>query len=454
MMKYFFLNILFGICLYVLVGCSPKNDKNIRVLGEDSSNLRAIMSLGDNYSDYHIEFRPNSFEDSQKKADNDFNNHTGLYDIILQVNFSLSNFVRNQYVAPFDTLVNLLCDSSQHSIDTADFFKNAWEEVGYYYRDPSKPLSDSNMIRIGYPFATNTMLLVYNKQMFGDEELQDKFRKEYGRELALPETWEEFRQLAQFFTDKRQETYGVCMQGNESWLYYEYCVFLFGNGGKVFDKRYGWEGDENTRIVIDSEGSLKATEFYLSMKNYNAGTYQDISCERQLEIMKKGNVAMGIVWSDYLFNLVLEGYDSLFGFAPIPGGKSPLAGGCFYVNNDSKKRKKEEAFKYIISLMRPETQKILAKNGLCSPLKSVYDDREVKACIPYAEALKESLGRGEYMFEAGPESVMVQETISKYMLRLWNSYSGDREEIKETLSLIRDEIEKDRSAIYRDIYRD
>lgn len=56
--------------------------------------------------------------------------------------------------------------------------------------------------------------------------------------------------------------------------------------------------------------------------------------------------------------------------------------------------------------MQPDKQIALTKQGLCSPLKSTYEDDEVMQ-IPYAEALKKSLEQGAYFFEAGPECDVV-----------------------------------------------
>ena len=55
--------------------------------------------------------------------------------------------------------------------------------------------------------------------------------------------------------------------------------------------------------------------------------------------MKNGNVAMAIIWSDLAYDLIKlknNNFDERFGFAPIPGNKSGLAGGSFFINKQSK----------------------------------------------------------------------------------------------------------------------
>jgi multiple sugar transport system substrate-binding protein len=418
----------------------------LTVLGEASSNLKAMEALKNNYekeNNLKIEFFSYSLEDALTKSNQDFANGTGLYDIVLQYNFSLSSFVRNNYVYNIDTLMKGL------NVDVSfekDLFPNAWYEVGYYYKDPNNP-QEAEIQKIGYPFATNTMLLVYNKKMFENQQNKADYKQKYGEDLVVPATWQQYKQLAEFFT--KNGTYGVCMQGaTGSWLYYEYCDFLYGMGAKIFDKEYGWQGTISTPVTIASPEAVTATEFYRSLKPFNKGNYLTIDANEQIKLLQQGDVAMAFVWSDYLYDFVYDNNGSQnvnFGFAPIPGEKSPLAGGCFYVNRKS--AHSQEAIKYIMNIMQPKTQIELAKKGLCSPLKSTYEDAEVRQ-MPYSEALKNSLQRGVYMFEAGIESQIVSDVITKHIQRLWQN---DNLKVEDVLNQIQQEIIKERAEAYKNL---
>jgi multiple sugar transport system substrate-binding protein len=433
------------ILLLVFIGCKQKSI--VTVLGENSSNLQAMEALKGNYeknSNVKIEFKPNTFEDAFNKANQDFANKTGLYDIVLQYNFSLSSFVRNGYVFNIDELSKDF--PADQKLFESDLFPNAWQEVGYYYKNPLNP-SEGTM-KVGYPFASNSMLLVYNKEMFENADNKAAYKKKYKEELSVPTDWVQYKRAAEFFTNPEKNTYGVCLQGAAGgWLYYEYCNFLFGMGGSVFDKQRGWEGDAGTKILITSPEAIGATNFYKSMKPFNAGNFTTIDATEQTKLLKNGNIAMGIVWSDYLYSFTYDingTIDNRFGFAPIPGSKSALAGGSYYINKQSKNP--QEAVKYIISLMQMPNQISLAKNGLCSPLKSTYDDPEVQK-MPYANALKISLERGVYMFEAGPESDLVSQTLTNYLQQLWN----DKLTVEEALTKTSEEISRGRVDIYKSL---
>lgn len=451
--KIIVISIICSAILVLLWSCIGYKEEQVilTVLGENSSNLQAMESLKADYekkANVKIDFKPNTFEDASNKANQDFANKTGLYDIILQYNFSLSSFVRNNYVYPLDELTKNI--PAEQLTFEKDLFPNAWQEVGYYYKNPSNPSEGS--IKVGYPFATNTLILVYNQNLFNDPIQKADYKKKYSEDLAVPTDWEHFKRIAEFFTqnDKQtgKKTYGVSLQGAAGgWLYYEFSNFLFGMGGAVMQKERGWQSDANTPITLTSSEAIAAAKYYKSLKPFNAGNFTTIDATEQTKILKEGNVAMAIVWSDYLYSFVYDdkgNTDTRFGFAPIPGNKSALAGGSFYINRQS--RHPNEAINYVINLMQKPNQIALAKKGLISPLKSTYDDPEVQK-IPYSNAVKISLERGVYMFEAGPESDLISQTITNYMQQFWD----DKLSAEDALAKAKEEIEKGRVDIYKSL---
>lgn len=426
-----------------IVEAATDKRPSIRVLGEDSSNLQAIESLykAKPYAGAQIEFNKHSFEDALQKANLDFAQGTGLYDIVLQYNFSLSSFSRNRYVLTVDELKQLV-PGAPFAMLERDFFPNVWEEIGWYYKSGSHSIT--NKEAIGYPFAANTMLLVMNRAMFADPGNRKRFKAETKKELAPPKTWDDFYQLARFFTNKDKGTYGVCLQGQQGgWLYYEWTNFLFGMGGTVMNKERGWGGDQDTQIEIDSPIAEKAADFYVGLRPFNAGDFLAIGASEQKEILLKGNTAMAIVWSDYLWGLVNEGAARglHFDFTPIPGGKSMIAGGSFYINRKTKDPR--AAAEYVLDLLGQDNQQQLMLKGLCSPVQSAYQ-QDILTQIPYASALREALLHGVYMLEAGPDADAIQAVITEQLQRLWQSDGTARERLEEA----KNQIQERRRAIW------
>ena len=436
---FFFITLVFFV-----IGCNNSNKVNLNIIGENASNLKALNALKTEYetkTGIKISYHPYSFDDAFTKANQDFATGSGIYDIVMQYNFSLSSFVRNDYVYKIGDIRNNIPKEKMQF--ESDLFQNAWHEIGYF-----KDQNDTSEVKIGYPFATNTMILAYNKELFTKREFKDQFKLRYGKELLPPKNWDEYFQIAEFFTMKNRNLFGVCLQGSTgSWLYYEWCNFLFGMGGKFMDKKYGWEENNTKRILLDSKEAINATNFYLKLKPFNAGDYLTVGAYEQIRLMKRGNIAMAIIWSDLAYELVNEGddkYDERFGFVTIPGNISGLAGGSFFINKKSKHP--EQALNYIVDVLQKENQIKLIQQGLCSPLKSAYEANEVRN-IPYLQALKESLARGKYMYEAGIDASMISEKVTTYIQKIWKGDIG----VEKGLSLMKEEIEKERAILYKGV---
>jgi len=433
--------------LTLLLSCNRDNSKNdIAIIGENTSSLASISKIKEQYSNqYHIKITtyPCEFSTLSEKSNADLANGGSMYDIIMQYNFSLSSFVRNNYVYSLDELKKNLPDSL-FSFES-DLFAQDWREVGYYY-DLQK--HDGSIKQIGYPFASNSMILVYNKEMFENPENRTAFEKKYGYQLSIPVTWDQFVHIADFFTSKHKSTFGLCMEGASSGeLYYEFVNYLFSIGDGVMKKKSGWEGDENTPVIINTENNLKALRYYLNLKPYNKGDFFNVDQPLQTKLFKEGNVAMAIMWSDLIYPQIYKSEgkeDNRFGYATIPGGKSILGGGAFYINRNSKSA--NESFKLILWLLNENNQIEMAKQGLCSPRKSIYENPEVQK-IPYTKAVKASLERGVYMAEAGPESDKINQIITNYVQRTWRGEIAP----EKALESMQKEISSARVEIFKNI---
>jgi len=412
----------------------------LSLLGEDASTMQAIDTLKVKFEKaigVKVVAVKNAFEVLQQKANADLSSGSGLYDIILNVNSSLATYVRNHWVYTLAELTKIDPSLANPALQK-DLFPATWHEVGFYPESPgSKPEA------IGYPWAANTMLLVYNKHLFEDPANREAFRRKYGKDLIPPTQWEDYRNIAEFFTRPSLKQYGTVLEGaNGGWLYYEWINFAYSMGGGVMKKSYGWEGDANTPLILDSPETVAATKFYVSLKPYSAGDFLSTGQNEQVELMKGGNIAMAIIWSDTLFPLVRSPGGDQFGFAAIPGEKSQIGGGIFYVNRKS--RHVDLATKFLQFYFQPDTQRDLVLNGVCSPVRSVYEDPDVKRQIPYAEALALSLERGVYMSEAGPDADAVQDEVTSAIQRIWRGEAT----VEDSLRDAQISLQKKRQAIF------
>ena len=436
--------------LYV-TGCDP----SITLIGEDSSNLAAIEWAADQYEEQFgvkVNVEAVSFGELQDYANTDLALGTGIYDIILQYNFSLSMYVDNEWVVPYEDFLTYsnLSEQDVTRIE-GDVFPNVWRELGHFWNEATL---EAQPIPVGLPFAANTMVLVYNKTLFEENALA--FEKTYGQPLTVPETWPEFRNIAEFFTRPDDGIYGLSLQGaDEGWLYYEWVNFAFSLGDGVMDKEYGWQGNSDTPLTISSTSTIDATQFYMDLKPFSdPALYFETSVIEQGQVMAENRAAMAIMWSDYLSSLIFpngQNNKNRFGFAPIPGNKSMIAGGLFYINRSS--NRKEAASKFIAYLLQEDIQTAMAARGLLPAFASAYTPANLES-VPYLDAVKASLARGCYMNEAGPDADGISAILTEHLQRLWRSYDSTlprderRNLVKEALEDASSQLSAERREIY------
>jgi multiple sugar transport system substrate-binding protein len=418
----------------------PVTAQTINIIGEDSSNLSAIEIRAREYTSktgVSIQVKKLPFDDALQTANQDLAFGTGKFDIILQYNFTLANYVGSGNVWKLRDLKARYPNVSTNF--ESSLFKEAWLEIGYFYESGSQGRPEA----FGYPFAANTLLLVYNRSMFESETNKKSYETKYHRPLRPPQTWAEFRDIAEFFTKPPSEEYGVVLQGAAGgWLYYEFAAILASEGIQVLPKSYGWESVVDSKVDLSNARILNAAEEYIALKPYNAGDFKKTDAVIQREIMKRGKTAMAIMWSDYLPDLAGIGgsHSSQFGFTTIPGEASPLAGGSFYINKKSRQAK--AAFEFVSWLLQEENQERMMLQGLASPLKSAYSETVLKA-VPYAAALKASLERGVYAFEANRDSELIQNALTEALQRAFD----DPAHLSEYFSQASVKINKERPTL-------
>jgi ABC-type glycerol-3-phosphate transport system substrate-binding protein len=429
-MKWKSLLLLIMVASGLLVAINPEGHvhaakETVVIFGEDSSNFKAYSSLKDEFTaktGINLKFEGATFEQAVQKADAVFRNGKADYDIVLQYNFSLAPYVRNKYIAEMGEVFS---PSVIQQVDKG-MFENALRETSSYYGNPQDMKSPAK--QFGFPFAANTMLLVYNRDLFENTEIRRKFKETTGKELTPPTEWDDYMVVAEFFTKAEPGLKGVCMQGAaDGWLYYEVASYFFGMGTGTTAKRSGWE--ENSPLTIATPENESVLRYVKRLHAASSGDFFTVGGSQQQDIMLQGKTAMALMWSDYIPPLVMNSKNSKrphFGFAPVPGRTSGLAGGAFYLNRKS--RHLLAASQFVLFALAPENQTKLIEKGLCSPLKTAYTE-DVMARVPYARALRDSLERGVFMFEAGSDAEIINSALTTYVQKFI------RGEISENVAL-------------------
>jgi len=133
------------------------------------------------------------------------------------------------------------------------------------------------------PCLTDAVGIAYRKDWFEDPIEQKAFKATYGRDLAVPDTWDQFVEVAEFFTRPDEQRYG--------------CVILTGRGYDALAMGFqqvmwafggSWK-DPVTREVqghVNSPGSVEALSFYKSLLAYTPKGGGNLDYDRILESFK------------------------------------------------------------------------------------------------------------------------------------------------------------------------
>jgi multiple sugar transport system substrate-binding protein len=148
---------------------------------------------------------------------------------------------------------------------------------------------------LAVPIDADQHNLYYNKTAFEDQRNKDAYKAETGADLWVPETWDEYVQVAKFFNGKDwdfdgQPEYGVAeawLRGGYAWYWFE--SKFFGYGGLYFD--------ETMKPLINSPAGVKALEVQLAIKDAVPPGTSNFGSPEARNAFMNGEVPMVVHWT-------------------------------------------------------------------------------------------------------------------------------------------------------------
>jgi multiple sugar transport system substrate-binding protein len=358
-------------------------------------------------------------------------NQTGAYDIvILQWSF-LGDLYKAGYLAPLTEWV----DKYDPELDDVIApFSTVWSEyAGEIY---------------GLPTDGDTWILYYRRDLFEDPDEQAAFQAEYGYELAVPENWDQFNDVAEFFTRPDDNLYGYVEWRQKGFSYPWFYQRLAGLGGVYFE--------EGMVPGINSPKGVQALEDMKALNQYMTPDVLSYGYMETVQAFAQGHAAMLNTWPAAGKNIANTeesvvagkvGYTTTPGYV-LDGEVNKLTmtipGFSLVVNQHSEKPL--EAV-YLVSqwLASPEQLKRANLNlaGNTDVVReSVFNDPEVRETIPgggeYLDAQMANIAQGypEFILPGAEEyNGILEIEISNYM-------TGETETAQEALDKVAAEWER------------
>jgi multiple sugar transport system substrate-binding protein len=177
--------------------------------------------------------------------------------------------------------------------------------------------------------------LYYRKDIFDDPKMKDAYQKKFGKALAVPKTWDDYSQVAQFITDQMApNVYGAAhfrkagSPGNQ----YSFLQEFRANGGIFFD--------EAMKCQLATDAGMKTLQQMIAANKASIPGNNELDAVACWAAWLQGKVAMLISWpptgrmtgnysqSDKAINFVpastIAGKE---GYAIVPGGHPEHATG-------------------------------------------------------------------------------------------------------------------------------
>ncbi len=245
---------------------------------------------------------------------------------------------------------------------------------------------------VGLPFHDGPECLIYRKDLFEDPLEQERYLAKYGRVLAVPQTWDDFKQIAQFFNRPEQNLFGsvfACYPDGHNTVF-DFCLQLWSRGGTLVDG--------TGKIKVNTAQAIEALRFYKEMLNDRNAVHPgsvDFDSVRAGAAFARGEVAMMINWFGFASVCEVDQASAVKGKVEV--SLLPAAPGCraaslnvywlYTIGSGSKH--KAMAYDFIRFAVNEANDKLLTMEGGIGCRISTWKDQEVNQVVPYYHKLEQ-----------------------------------------------------------------
>ena len=268
------------------------------------------------------------------------------------------------------------------------------------------------------PWHDGPECLVYRSDLFADPNRRAAFRSLHGRDLTPPSTWDEFEEVARFFTEPESNLYGTAFaaypDGHNT--LYDFVLQTWSRGGDLI----------NAEAIpqLFSPESIQALDFYRATVRNPTLCHPrspNLDSTQSGDIFLAGEVAMMTNWFGFASRASLP-ESPLAGkvaIAPVPceKGCGPVSLSVFWVlAMASGSRHKALAWDFLRFVSAPDRDLGIVHHGAVGARLSTWRNPELRASIPVYAQL-EALSMRARTLPAGPSMAALASIVDGIMTR-------------------------------------
>jgi multiple sugar transport system substrate-binding protein len=211
-----------------------------------------------------------------------------------------------------------------------------------------------------------------------------------GRELRVPENWEDYRDVARFFHRPEQGLNGTVFAGfpDAHNTVYDFCIQLWSRGGELVDR--------NGEMNVNSSAAREGLTYYRTFANDTSACVPNavgIDSIQSGRLFRDGSVAMMANWFGFAAECQsLPGpVQGKIGIAPLPSaaGIPPLSLNVYWtLGISSRSLHTQEAYRFLSHLCQPSMDRITSLEGGVGCRKSTWRDPELNHQVPFYSQLE------------------------------------------------------------------
>ncbi len=234
----------------------------------------------------------------------------------------------------------------------------------------------------------------YRKDWFEDPKEKEAFKKKYGYELGVPETWAQLRDIAEFFYRPKEGRYGCGIWTERG---YDAITMGFENVFFSWGADFGDRQTYEVEGVVNSKKAVEALEFYKELYKFCPPDWGNTWFQQANQGLTEGLVAMTqnfYAFFPALTNPRINKHADVTGFFPNPKGPygdrhAALGGQGISINAYSKKR--DLCFKFLEWFIRDDIQKKWGELGGFPASSKVLLSKEFQKATEFNNAFSTSM---------------------------------------------------------------
>ena len=401
----------------------PYSGATLHCMGDGYSPALAYQKLSEEFTQItgiKVEWETADLAVMNQKMLADTMNNTGIYDCDEVTSVDVGLWIARDFAKPM-----------QDFLDDSKLRDPGFDPHKQFIPETLAFSSMENGKIYGLPYHFIPRFMVVRKDIYDCPAEQTAFKEKYKYDLPLkPETWEQFRDAAEFFTRKAgdklcdkplaEDFYGTAVSLKRYLAtQYDFEMFLNAFGGLMFKgdgqlkTAEGFKSGDD--IAFDSPEGIKGLEYWLSLLKFVPPGYLEYTWDNTYSDMCKGKLYTYPPWGDttpFLEDSSDQGCPAVAGklaYYPVPGTHQTGAEGQTWFIPASSKNP-EAAYLFLQWLASKDVAFRCQGMGCTSPQRDPWFD-EAYDNEGRAQVTREIIDKGYLIARAHPPGLSKISTI-------------------------------------------